>query len=249
MQQNFFMVEIEHETETLDGKADIGCLGLGTDGNTYWLKRLEDDQLLPATEWVCHTLCRAVGIATPDFSQVKRKAGDIAFAARIEESAFRIQPHIKGQEPIQVQIARTFSSTVVLHSRIYGLDAAVGNVARGLNSIFFRQTPVGLVPMATDFKKAWVVQEEPFGELPWEDFSTSSKFSKHFYKLGLFEAPEARDTIEKLCALPDSVLQDALNTCHPTWVQGHDWSPTLQMWAQRQSQLKQLAMQNFTSMP
>lgn len=249
MQQNFFMVEIEHETESLDGKADISCLGLGSDGNSYSLKRLSDESLLPATEWVCHTLCRTVGIATPDFLQVKRKSGDIAFATRIEESAFRIQPHVKGQDPIQVQIARTFSSTVILHSRIYGLDAAVGNPARGLPSFLFRQTPFGLLPMATDFKKAWVIQEKPFGTVPWEQYSLSSEVSKYFYKLGVFEAPEARDTIEKLCALPDSILQDALNTCHPTWVQGHDWTPTLDMWAQRHSQLKLLAMQNFNSMP
>lgn len=249
MQDGLFMVVIEREIQSTSGTTDTRCIGFGSDSNEYSLVRLEDGALLPATEWVCHTLCQAIGIATPDFRAVQRKFGDVAFASRIDTNVQSpLKPQVKDAPPINIQVATCFGSTVSHHSRIYGLDAAVGNPTRNIRKMLFRSSALGSIPVANDFSNGWVAHEEPFGAQPWEPLSTSQSMMDHLHKLGLFDADEARETIARLCALPDSTLQDALNSCHPSWVQGHDWSETLAIWADRQTLLKPQALKNFSSL-
>lgn len=251
MQAHLFMVEITHEVVSTGGDVDEPCVGYGTDGHLYSLKRLEDGPLIPATEWVCHSLSRAVGIPTPDFLPVKRQVnGDIAFATRIDPTNERIvSPHTAGAEPLEIQIVRYFTQSVVQHSQLYGLDAAIGNTTRGWRSFVFRRTPYGVVPLAQNFRRAWVAEETPFGEIPWQPLAGSAAMMRYLYSLDVFDAAEARATVDRLYALSNTAIQDALNTCHPSWVQNHNWQPTLDLWSRRQQHLKPLALQNFSAMP
>ena len=252
IQKNLFLVEIIHEYESPYQTADLKVIGYGNDRHEYALKRLEDAPLLPATEWVCHSLCRAIGIPTPDFAAVRRlAAGDIAFGSRIDKTLVQVvNPHAKGAEPIEVTIAKLFSQSITAQSQILGLDATVGNVDRHCRNFLFRKTSSGThIPLAFDFSQAWVAKKQPFGSTPWPSDSGSAKMSKYLNDLGKFDASAARATIERLCALPEHVLQDALNSCDPSWVHEHNWEPTLDAWAQRHNHIKPMAKQNFADMP
>lgn len=78
-QNNLFMVKILREKQNTSGSLGLRFFGSGDDGHDYALKTLHEGKLLPATEWVCHCLSRAIGLSTPDFLAVERLDGSIAF--------------------------------------------------------------------------------------------------------------------------------------------------------------------------
>lgn len=250
MQSGLFPVDIIREMTPSKLTADLRCIGDGSDGHRYALKRLEDGPLLPATEWVCYTLCRLVGVPTPDFSAVRRVAtGDVAFGSRWEISVDEVNPADETRGPVEAQVARLFSKSVAQQSAIFGVDAVVGNRDRHLVNFLFRKTAAGITPLAFDFSQAWVNLTGPFGELPWDKSSRSALTAAWLTSKGWLKPDQARTMVDRLMDLPDQTVENALESCDPSWISGYDWEPTLALWAQRKSRLKPLALQNFSAHP
>jgi hypothetical protein len=73
----------------------------------------------------------------------------------------------------------------------------------------------------------------PFGETPWAQ-SRKSKLAMDFLKQrGYFDVAVAVKAGQDLVNLPNDALQIALNTCHPSWTKGINWTTTLNIWSQR----------------
>lgn len=226
-QNNLFMVKIIREKKNTSGSLGLNFFGLGDDGHEYALKTLSDGALLPATEWICYSLCRAVGISTPDFLAVERLDGSVAFGSRMETAdQFRSALGV-------VQFVKFFSANVFEQSRIYGADAFLGNVDRHLGNFLFRSRATGLVPLAFDFDQAWVNFSMPFGAIPWT-FGCKSQLALNFLKSrGYFDTSFAMKAGQALVSLPNNALQTALDSCHASWTAGINWTSTLDVWNQR----------------
>ena len=242
-QPGLFPIRIRYELPANFGTADLKLVGRGDDGYEYALKTIEDGPLLPATEWVCHQLCRAVGIATPDFAAVHRPDGTVAFGSRIE-ACEQVDP-TRG-DPVVVQIAKLFSADIVAHSRIFGVDAVVGNHDRHLGNFLFRPTSTGLLPLAFDFSRAWVHNHPPFGLAPWVAGCKSDQAVRWLRNARQFDPASAEDGLDAMYLLPATALSQALASCHASWTQGYDWSPTLHVWEQQRASLVASARQSLS---
>jgi hypothetical protein len=227
-QNNLFMVKILREKQNTSGSLGLKFFGSGDDGHDYALKTLSEGKLLPATEWVCYSLCRAIGIRTPDFLAVERLDGSIAFGSRMENSdQFR--------NTNAVEFVRYFSSNVTEISRIYGADAFLGNIDRHLGNFLFRNMPTGHLPIAFDFDQAWVNLSVPFGAIPWPPDCNSARAMAFLKFRSHFDEPSAILAGQALVNLPDDALQIALSTCHQSWTAGINWTKTLDVWNDRAS--------------
>lgn len=226
-QNNLFMVKIISEKKNTSGSLGLNYFGLGDDGHEYALKTLSDGALLPSTEWICYSLCRAIGISTPDFLAVERLDGTVAFGSRMETAdQFRSALGV-------VQFVKLFSANIVEQSSIYGADAFLGNVDRHLGNFLFRSRAAGLMPIAFDFDQAWVNCSMPFGAIPWT-LGCKSQLALNFLKSrGYFDPAFAMQAGQALVSLPNDALQTALDSCHKTWITGVNWTPTLNVWNNR----------------
>lgn len=232
-QDNLFMVKIIREKKNASGSLGLNFFGLGDDGHDYALKTLSDGLRLPATEWICYSLCRAIGLATPDFLAVERLDGSVAFGSRMETTdQFRSALGV-------IQFVKLFSANVLDQSRIYGADAFLGNVDRHLGNFLFRSRTTGLLPLAFDFDQAWVNFSMPFGSIPWT-LGCKSHLALNFLKSsGYFDPAFAMQAGQALVSLPNDALQKALDSCHNSWTTGINWAPTLKVWDQRASHWQQ----------
>ncbi len=228
-QNNLFMVKIIREKQNTSGSLGLKFFGSGDDGHDYALKTLSEGLLLPATEWVCYSLCRAIGLSTPDFLAVERLDGSIAFGSRMENAdQFRPTSGV-------VELVKLFSSNVLEHSRIYGADAFLGNIDRHLGNFLFRSRSTGLLPLAFDFDQAWVNLAIPFGVIPWSQNCKSHLAMKFLESKSYFDKASANQAGQALVSLPDDALQAALDGCHQSWTTGINWTKTLDVWNQRAS--------------
>jgi hypothetical protein len=228
-QNNLFMVKIVRERQNKSGSKGLQFYGSGDDGHDYALKTLAESALLPATEWVCYSLYRAIGISTPDFLAVERLDGTVAFGSRMEQENQFLAPF-----PI-IEFVKLFSANIVAQSRIYGADAFWGNRDRHLGNFLFRNRSSGLLPIAFDFDQAWVNLSVPFGAVPWVH-DCKSKIAMNFLETrGYFDKAAALQAGQLFLSLPDDALSRALATCHPSWTTGMDWEATLDVWNQIKS--------------
>jgi hypothetical protein len=66
MQTSLFPIDIE-DAEPEEIGAHLRKVGHDAQGRRFFVKRLEDGNWLPLTEWLCHSIARLCNIATPDF--------------------------------------------------------------------------------------------------------------------------------------------------------------------------------------
>lgn len=227
-QNNLFMVKIVREKQNTTGSLGLKYFGQGDDGHEYALKTLAEGPLLPATEWVCYCMCRAVGIPTPDFLAVERLDGSVAFGSRLETVE-----QLKSQSP--TEIVKLFSKSIVEQSQIYGFDAFLGNQDRHLGNFLFRPRQSGFLPLAFDFDQAWINLQQPFGAIPWPVNSRSKMSLNYLKSLGYFDDPAAVQVGRALVDLPDNAMSLALGQCHGSWTAQLNFVATLNVWNQRKA--------------
>lgn len=226
-QNSLFPVRIVRETP-FTGTATLKLIGEGDDGRRYAIKRIEDGPLVPITEWVCHHVARAIGIPTPDFTQVTRKDGTVAFGSRWED--FQQVSEVAG--PLDVQVIRFFGSLPARCSAVYGLDAFLANPDRHCTNIFFRETQSGqYIPVAYDFSHGWVISGLPFGAVPLPPDCNTLKTVRWLQRASLFSDADAHGAVDALLRASTTTIRAALDSAHPSWIPTN-WNhhETLQVW-------------------
>lgn len=90
-QRTFLPIPIEHEEPYSDSK-DLKLVGYTKDRIRYAIKRVQDGDLLPISEWIGHRLCEQCGVLVPEYHIVACIDGQLAFGSRWEDTAEQIGP-------------------------------------------------------------------------------------------------------------------------------------------------------------
>jgi hypothetical protein len=224
IQQRLYPVNLKYELPkgpSIDG-ADLKVIGHCDDGFDYALKRPEDGQFLPITEWVCYHLCRAVGIATPDFAIVNRAGALPAFGSRWEHDASQLED----LQPFS--IAAFFAHHIARLASIYTLDAALPNVDRHGRNMMTRHTSAGDVLLAFDFSRAWLQTGTPFGDLSRLNGSNTSEWWSYFHSTMSVNRDDM--TLAKIEDLPAKWLCAVFRGAPAEWVKPIPIRATLRFW-------------------
>jgi hypothetical protein len=232
MQSSLIPIKIIQQTPANLGSADLKFIGLADDSHQYALKRLADHHLLPITEWVGYHLSRVVGLATPDFAPVWLDDRTPAFGSRLE----LVQQ--LGLPPSPIQIAKYFGPDLRTATEpIFAIDAFLPNDDRHARNFLWRETATGLVPLAFDFSRAWLIGGLPFGKFPLTENHATIQMWTYLKTVFSYTRPNA--SMAKIGELPDDWLEKVVQRAPPQWVDGFDMEPTIKFWkTQRQGRCK-----------
>ena len=222
LQGALFPVEIIQQFPATGSTADLKLVGIGNDSYQYAIKTLTDSPLLPISEWVGHQLCRSLGIATPDYAVVKLFDDSYAFGSRWDFLATQF-PKI----PSLLDLAEYFSAAKREIAEIYAIDMFLPNEDRHARNMLFRKGVTGLVPLAFDFSRAWIMLGLPFGAALSTNCNTCEWWRYLKTQFGFSPANHIFKAIENL---PDNWLEDALNTAPSSWVSTFDASKSIHFW-------------------
>ena len=229
MQASLLPIRIIQQVPSTLQTADLKTIGLGDDGFEYALKRLEDHALLPISEWMGYQLCRAVGLFTPDFAPVWLDDDTPAFGSRWEQAAqIGIPPH-------PIEVAKYFGGSMRLqNASVFGVDAFLPNEDRHSLNFMWRNTSMGVVPLAFDFSRAWLITGLPFGGHPLHSQSATMKMWSYLKAQFGYQIPSK--IFQKISSLPDDWLKQVLDAAPAHWLAGFDPKPTIEFWVHHRQQ-------------
>ena len=223
MQTSLIPIKILQQTPANMGTADLKFIGVGDDSHQYALKCMTEHRFLPITEWVGHHLCRAIGLATPDFAVVWLDDGAPAFGSRLEQvqqSGLPLNP---------IQIAKYLGLNMRSATEpIFAIDAFLPNSDRHFRNFMWRESAVGVIPLAFDFSRAWLISGIPFGLFPLE--KTDKTIRVWDYLKAAFSYSVPVTAMDKIRALPDDWLETVINLAPTQWIAGFDIKPTMDYW-------------------
>ena len=227
MQGQLFPTRLVDEEPANMKTADLKFVGRDEHGNKYALKTLDDDPLLPLTEWFCYNLCRLVGVATPDYEIVERIHGDKAFGSKWDHGAEQINP--SSMNPIEVQSLLKDSHKSV--SRILSVDAFLPNEDRHLRNLLFRITSGRTLALAFDWSRTRIFDPLPFNNWPWEPNGNSAKLANGLMRANMLDGASVTDLMQRLSTCTPADVEKILLSSPDEWRQGVDTSAIIDWWA------------------
>jgi hypothetical protein len=159
-QRTFFPIPIEHEEPYSDSK-DLKLIGYTKDRIRYAIKRVQDGELLPISEWIGHRLCELCGISVPEYHIVACVDGQLAFGSRWEDAAEQIDG---GTGPVRaLELLASHAADI---SAIFAIDQFFPNPDRHAGNYLFVRRAETPMCLAMDFSRAGPSDEIPMGALP-----------------------------------------------------------------------------------
>lgn len=225
MQVNLVPVNIVQELPYQGGTAHLKSVGLGDDGHTYALKKTSDHPLLPITEWVSYSLCRATQIPTPDYDVVNIHGSDPAFGSRFE-TADEYDPNMHS-DPLSLNSFFGPKNKKFIEE-IFSMDGFLPNQDRHAKNFLFRATPNGLRPIALDFSQAWILLGAPFG-IESLDSGSNTMLMWNYLK-STFQYSLNGAILNKIENLPNDWMEKIIAAAPPEWIVGFDKSATINYW-------------------
>ncbi|MBL0253197.1 MAG: hypothetical protein IPQ12_11905 [Polaromonas sp.] len=224
MQQNSLIpIKILQQTPANLETADLKFIGVADDSHQYALKCMSEHRFLPITEWVGYHLCRSIGLATPDFAVVWLDDDTPAFGSRLEE----VQQ--LGMPPNPMQIVQYLGPNMrSVTEPIFAIDAFLPNEDRHARNFMWRTSAVGVIPLAFDYSRAWLIGGVPFGEFPLNANHATIQMWSYLKSAFSYAAPIA--AMHKISALPDDWLESVIKLAPAQWIADFDISPTMEFW-------------------
>lgn len=223
MQNSLIPIKILQQIPPNTESADLKFIGLADDGHLYALKCLAEHRFLPISEWVGYHLCRAIGLATPDFAVVLLDDETPAFGSRFE----RVQQLGVPINPIQ-RAHFLGSGMRTATEPIFAVDAFLPNNDRHFLNFMWRESAIGVVPLAFDFSRAWLISGTPFGLFPLN--KTDNTILVWEYLKGTFSYSVPVNAMNKISALPDDWLEAVIKSAPSQWIADFDIKPTIDFW-------------------
>jgi hypothetical protein len=232
-QANLFKIQLVDEVPSPYGGKDAKALGIDASSNEYLLKRLEDGDLLPLTEWVCHHVCRLVGVPTPEFSVVLRTDGEPAFGSRIDLSAadFNKPPVLTPAD--QISIVKDAGSTM---STALALDIVLPNPDRHFGNWLYAPRRRKFIALAIDWSRCDAFTAPPFQRWPWPPECNSSKTVELMKQMGALDADSLRHTWRELAKIDSHDLLTIIRSAPELWRAKLDENAMLNWWSNHLTQ-------------
>lgn len=133
MQQGLFDLEILDYQPT-DASAHLKKIGFDSAGNQYAIKRIDDGNWIPLSEWIGYSLSQKVGIATPVFAIGYDDKRSPVFCSRWEDGKI----FVKGDSRIDVLAELSTRLQAILN--IVVLDEFIENLDRHSGNLIFKET-------------------------------------------------------------------------------------------------------------
>lgn len=225
-QHRIFPLHIVRTEPVHLGTADLRCIGVGDDGQAYYIKRVCDGPLIPVSEFLCSLLAGAIGMAIPPFHiALMPDRQEMCFASREEGGV------IEGLAAFHQMIAN--NSLGLYSTRLaqwYAFDLFVHNVDRHANNFLFRQTSLGTTLVGLDFSRALVAEGWPGQHPPLPNGCNSRILARQLQALSPYPAPSAVATLSRLAAIPDDWIAKQLDSLPDAWVTARMRSAIARWW-------------------
>lgn len=213
------------------GTADAACFGTGDNGLDYVIKTIDKTPLVPAAEFVCHSLADACGIPTPQFHVVEMHDGSHAFGSVWDRSAATEMSII--EQVLVAQQARSVEQSV---ARIFTLDMFVHNVDRhGKNYLCVAGRTDGHALKAFDFSRAFFVHGWPLPVLPMQSSTRTIATIKVINRHRKFDLAAANATLRRIESLPFELFRSLIDSLPRAWLDNATRTKIKKWWAQERA--------------
>lgn len=196
------------------GTADCRLVGVGDDGLLYILKRLEDGEHVPVSEFVCTQLASAIGLAVPacTIATLPGDTAELCFASREEYGA--LSQHEAVLLLLQDKQLPAFVDRLM---QWYAFDMFTHNIDRHLGNFMIRRSMIGAVMLGMDFSRALLTQGWPRPVPPLPHCNTTT-VQRQLASQVTYPPAEAAKIMNRLASAPDAWLDHCLSQVPATWV-------------------------------
>lgn len=236
-QITLFYPKIMFEEPNLEDSADLKYIGYDELGNKYALKTKETHPLLPITEWFCYSICKKIGILTPEYAIVQRKNGELVFGSRFDLNYHQINLSELTSVPFDELFPSYFGGDASKHSsNIFFADFFCANDDRHVRNFLFKKIGKKSTPYAFDFSRAWIINEVPFGlnSLP-NDCKTVGVFELLKF-CNCIQKFESLSVFEEISNLPDDFAEKTLNSAPTEWLDSKIKGEVIEYWINKRKE-------------
>lgn len=207
-------------------------IGISETGVKYALKTLDDDVVLPITEWFCYSLCRLTGIATPDFDIVKLPDGSLAFGSKWQPpTTYIIEPDEVDKTELLLRLANVQDG----FSQMMALDLFLPNHDRHFGNMMFDTHGNNVRLLAFDWSHVYCLANQFIPDTLANNGNTlktlqalkqlSVHFKKHF-----LDDKKTLQFINRVKALHSSDIEKILVNTPEEWQKHIDISAIISWW-------------------
>lgn len=197
--------------------ADALGIGISKSGQRFIVKASPTwHELLPASEWICHSLAHYLDLAVPPWARCLLPYGTEGFGSRLEGNVID-QTFIPSARP------DTDNPSVV--SGTYVLDLFVANADRHQGQWLVTESGGARLLRPIDFSRAWFrrwpLGLPPFGpgcSLPPRETDNSAWFYDLARENGIIDKKESMATLEKLREMPKATWRHMVLSIPSTWI-------------------------------
>lgn len=206
------------------GSADLKWIGIATDNTEWYIKTVEENPLLPASEWLCHKVATACGLPTPYFSVVDHEDnGTPVFGSRCEHGTSGLTGGPIEQLKRLSECCETMSSTIAI-------DLVVANTDRHAGNFLYRENSQGgWISFVIDWSRAFLINGNPPPDILSKICNTRSTVDI-LRQLNIWQSSSALVTITGLSAIKPAHISDWLDEAPSQWISAADRGKLLQWW-------------------
>lgn len=212
MQQGLFDLTIE-DFRPRDEVAHLKKIGFDSTGTQYAVKRIEDGNWIPLSEWIGYSLSRKVGIATPDFAIGYDDTQTPVFCSKWEKGK------IFYKDDTDMDILAEITTRLQFMMNVITLDEFIENPDRHLgNFIFTEQSPTLL---SYDFSLLQLTRTACGAHIDRskKDQTQQTKRLIEGQALRVKTKLDNQETKAKIKALTKGDLEAVLTACPNIWMQ------------------------------
>lgn len=208
MNQTSFLPIICDRAKPPPQTADADCIAIQSSTERRFLcKSSRTHAGLPATEWICASLARAVEIPVADWVVVQMTGQSELMFGSIWEG---------GGKDWSIALPQVSNSGIF--SDAFALDLSIHNVDRHLNNYLYLDLAGDLVAKLIDSSRAFIYHGFPIPSLPMDKATKTMVCRPHWERHHPFDKARALSIAQKIKNLPAGWMSDVLNGMPAAWM-------------------------------
>lgn len=231
-QPSLFPTRISTTYPTSPIGKDYAFLCEAFDDGTYHCKQDSFGKSVRATEWVCQTLVRHLGIAVPEFRIMDNRNGATFFGSKqaiSSASPFHLNAYLN--QPQSDETGRVTQWLGRHLSMVYIIDLFLGNPDRTLTNFVLEKDGITSRLCLIDFADAQL--EQLSSDLFPIAGSNTLWNGRLLRKLHGFFPDSAIEMIERIGAVPDEFMSGIIEGMPNDWMAGEGKQKLYDSWASR----------------
>lgn len=188
--------------------ADADCIAIQNSTERRFLcKSARKHSLLPATEWICASLARALEIPVADWAVVQMRGQPELMFGSVWEG---------GGQPWSA--ALPLVSNGGIFSEAFAFDLCVHNVDRHLNNYLYLELAGDIVAKLIDASRAFIYHGIPIPGLPMLSSENTMRARPIWHGFHPYDKGRAMSVGNRVLGLPDDWMADTLEGMPVDWM-------------------------------